>query len=178
MPLVPPRSSQDSKVAARSARRALALIPLLAWASLTQLACAGTDAPAQASHELTGDRAQRVAAATKRLAGPSPLPSAIFDAHIVDERTGDGRFGPSDYRSFLAIQVPIGDLPQWTRHLTPAERIDSYLAPREPRPWWVSPETYPRLVFYEPASPLSGTTHGWIGVSPQDGKIFVFTYTM
>lgn len=141
-------------------------------------ACSQSDAVATRFDDLSGDRSQRVATETRLLSPHAALPSPILDAHAFEETLGDGFFGPSDRTYFRQIQVSPSDLANWTRHLSAASDPVTFVTPEKFRSWWVSPQAFQHLVFYLPASPLSDTAHGWIGVSPADGQIFVFSYTM
>ena len=64
------------------------------------------------------------------------------------------------------------------RHLSADSDRVTFVGPAKLRSWWVSPQGFKHLTFYQPASPLSDSAHGWIGVSPADGQIFVYSYTM
>jgi hypothetical protein len=68
---------------------------------------------------------------------------------------------------------------QWTQLLTPLTTTASYTAPGESCNcnWWVSRDTFDSLKFYQ-SSPLTGNPQGWIGVSPQSGSIYIFSFTM
>jgi hypothetical protein len=128
--------------------------------------------------ELGGDRSQRVAVETKALSSHVPLPSPILDAHVFVETIGDGIGGPSDHVTFRQIQVSPRDLARWTRPLSAVSEPVTFAAPAKLRSWWVPPAAFRHLAFYQPASPLSNSAHGWIGVSPADGQIFAFSYSM
>jgi len=141
-------------------------------------ACSPSDAVSKRFDELGGDRSQRVATETRLLDPHAALPSPILDAHAFEETLGDGFFGPSDHVYFRQIQVSPSDLANWTRRLSATSDPVTFVTPDKFRSWWVSPQAFRRLVFYLPASPLSDSAHGWIGVSPADGQIFVFSYTM
>jgi hypothetical protein len=112
------------------------------------------------------------------LAWGDRLPSTLLDAHFFVERIGDGWFGPSDRVYFRQIQVAPGDVANWTRRLSAVSEPVTFVAPPKLQSWWVSSEAFRRLTFYSPNSPLADSAHGWIGVSPADGQIFAFSYTM
>jgi len=143
-------------------------------------ACSSSDATSTSFQELGGDRSHRVALETKALASGDRLPSTLLDAHLFVETIGDGWFGPSDRVYFRQIQVAPGELANWTRSLSAVSDPwpVTFVAPAKLRSWWVSPQGFKHLTFYQPASPLSDSAHGWIGVSPADGRIFVYSYTM
>ena len=106
------------------------------------------------------------------------MPSAILDAHALQENIGDGFLGPSDHVFFRHIQVAPEDVAKWTSRLSVISEPVTYAAPEKMQNWWVLSQAFPHLAFYQAASPISGSAHGWIGVSPSDGHIFVFGYTM
>jgi hypothetical protein len=165
------RGASRATVAFKAAIAALLVSVLLQ-------ACSTSDTVSTSFDELGGDRSQRVAVETKALSSHLPLPSPILDVHVFVETLGDGIGGPSDHVTFRQIQVSPGDLAQWTRHLSAVSEPVTFAAPPKHRSWWVSPEAFRHLAFYQPASPLSDTAHGWIGVSPADGQIFAFSYSM
>lgn len=77
--------------------------------------------PAGSSRETSGTQAERVAAVSKLVTRHSPLPSPLLDANFVEEQTGDGRLGPSDFKSFCALSVAQANLPAWRAPLAPLE---------------------------------------------------------
>lgn len=93
-----------------------------------------------------------------------PLPSALLDAHFLEEQTGDGRLGPSDFAAFYALTVAPADLPAWRAALP------------QPQPWWVGEDALDSLEFYSPKL-LTGSSNGWVGLAP-DGRIFVYVFTL
>ena len=129
--------------------------------------------------EVEGSKAERVAAVTKIISRTAPPPSPILDAHFVEEKFGDGIFGPSDFRSFCALTVAPDDLAAWRSALKPIEqriRPTKLDVPKQAQPWWVSPNDFRTLEFYSPKS-LTGRYNGWVGIAP-DGRIFVYSFTM
>ena len=73
--------------------------------------------PAESSHEIEGTKAERIAAISKLLSKTVPLPSPLLDAHFVEEQIGDGRLGPSDFKTFCGLTVSTADLPAWTPYI-------------------------------------------------------------
>ncbi len=128
-------------------------------------------------HEVTGTSTQRVADVSAIITKHKAPPTAILDAHLVEEQTGDGGLGPSDFRAFYVVEVAPQDVPRWTQILTPLAGTAAYGTPAEPRDWWIARDAFASLKFYEPDT-LTGRVHGWIGVAPQTGRIYIFTFTM
>ena len=160
-------------------RRLRSLMKPLAWLLLCSMAACGPPRPAELSREITGAQAERVAAVSKLVTRHSPLPSPLLDAHLLEQQTGDGRLGPSDFASFCALTVAPADLAAWRAALAPLEPQNTppeYVAPNQPLPWWLTHDDFLRLTFFSPKS-LTGRFNGWVGVAP-DGKIFVYSFTM
>ena len=133
--------------------------------------------PAEASHEINGAQAERVAAVSALLSKRAPLPSPMVDAHFVEEQTGDGQLGPSDFAAFYALTVAPADLAAWRSALPEAQNSPpQYVAPKQARPWWLTEDDFRGLTFYSPKS-LTGRSNGWVGIAP-DGRIFVYAFTM
>lgn len=135
--------------------------------------------PAESTRTIDGTRAERIVAVTKQLGRNTKLPAPLLDAHFVEEQTGDGRLGPSDFAAFYALTVAPADLAAWRAALpvskTTKQNIQ-YAAPKKAQPWWVAPEDFRALEFYGPKS-LTGRVNGWVGISP-DGRIFIYAFTM
>ena len=140
--------------------------------------------PAESSHEIEGTKAERIAAISKLLSKTVPLPSPLLDAHFVEEQIGDGRLGPSDFKTFCGLTVSTADLPAWRaalskstkwNHSSNDEKIKR-AAPKKANLWWVSEAGLDTLEFYSPHS-LTGRANGWVGIAP-DGRIFAYTFTM
>jgi len=140
-------------------------------------ACSKSSAPKISVHEVTGSSAERVAGVSAIITKHKALPTAIIDAHFVEEQTGDGVLGPSDFRAFYFVEVAPQDVSQWTQIFTPLGTAAEYDAPAQLRDWWLSRDTFASLQFYKPDI-LTGRVHGWIGVSQQVGRIYIFTFTM
>jgi hypothetical protein len=63
-------------------------------------------------------------------------PTAILDAHFVEEQTGDNLFGPSDFQAFYFVELAPRHVSQWTQLLTPLGTAAEYAAPAQPRDCW------------------------------------------
>ena len=121
---------------------------------------------------------------SKLLSKTAPLPGSLLDAHFVEEQTGDGRLGPSDFKAFYALTVAPADLPAWRAALSESKTWNRFAndedirraAPKKAQPWWVSGADLGALEFYSPQS-LTGRFNGWVGIAP-DGRIFVYSFTM
>jgi hypothetical protein len=150
----------------------------LALLLLCSMAACSPKRPAEASHEISGTQAERVAAVSPLLGKRAPLPSPVLDAHFVEEQTGDGQLGPSDFAAFYALTVAPADLAAWRSALPtiePQNTPPKYVAPKQPRPWWLAHDDFLSLTFYSPKS-LTGRSNGWVGIAP-DGRIFVYAFT-
>ncbi len=129
--------------------------------------------------EVTGTLAERIKIVSQIIANSTPLPSALLDANFVQEQTGDGKLGPSDFKSFGVLSVAPADLLAWRAvlarleaHNTPA----AYAAPKQVCPWWLSATEFSSLEFHSPKS-LTGRVNGWVGIAP-DGRIFMCSFSM
>jgi hypothetical protein len=133
--------------------------------------------PAQVTYEaVEGEQAQRVEIISSMLERLHPLPTALIDAHFVEEKRGDGMLGPSDYRTFARLIVPPEQIAEWQAILVPLNGQPAYAAPAQPTDWWVDKAGLPALTFYEPA-PLTGRSNGWIAIDNQNGIIYLYSYT-
>ena len=138
----------------------------------------------ESSPKSAGTTAERVAAISKLLSKSAPLPSPLLDAHFIEEQTGDGRLGPSDFKAFYALTVAPAELPAWRYALSKSKTWNHYSndeqikreAPKKAQSWWVSGAELGRLELSSPHS-LSGRANGWVGIAP-DGRIFVVAFTM
>lgn len=157
---------------ARFTLRLALIVGLLALAACDENRAAETSVA-----EVTGSRGERVARISAILAKDRTPPTAISDAHFLEEKLGDGIGGPSDYREFYVLQVAPQDVSKWTQILRPLEEEAGYGAPETPRDWWLPREAFASLQLYKP-NPLTGRIHGWIGVSPPTGRIYIATFTM
>jgi hypothetical protein len=140
-------------------------------------ACSKSSAPKNSVYEVTGSSIERVARVSAIITKHKAAPTAIVDARFLEEQTGDGIFGPSDFRAFYFVQVAPQELSKWTEILTPLGAAAEYTAPSQPCDWWIAHDTFASLQFYKPDI-LTGRVHGWIGVSQQTGRIYIFTFTM
>lgn len=134
-------------------------------------------APRFSVYEITGSRSERVAGVSTIIAKHKALPTSIIDAHFVQEQTGDNSLGPADFRAFYSIEIAPQEISQWMKILTPLGATAKFDAPARPRDWWIARETFASLQFYKPDI-LTGRVHGWIGVSQQTGRIYIFAITM
>jgi hypothetical protein len=135
--------------------------------------------PRVSTYDLGGSKAERVAKVSKIIGRTAPPPSPIIDAHFLEEQTGDGRFGPSDFASYCALTVAPDDLAAWRSALQPIESQNTppkLVDPKQAQLWWVTPNDFSTLEFYSPKS-LTGRYNGWAGIAP-DGRIFVYSFTM
>ncbi|MEM8807530.1 MAG: hypothetical protein AAGF01_16040 [Cyanobacteria bacterium P01_G01_bin.38] len=107
------------------------------------------------------------------------LPSDLQDAYFIETRIGtDSRLapGPSDYRSYYRLQIEPASVELWRQVLDPLEETPpTYDATGRPD-WWVTAEKFEQLEFYKPES-LTQRINGWIGLHPETGEIYIFTYT-
>lgn len=150
---------------------------ILAICGMALTACSRSSAPKSSVREVTGTAVERVAGVTAIFAKHKAPPTAMADAHFLEEQIGDGVLGPSDYRAFYAIQVAPQDVTKWMSMLAPLGEPAEYAQPAQSCAWWVSREEFTSLEFFKTEN-LTGRHHGWIGVSPQTGQIFIFTFTM
>jgi hypothetical protein len=144
--------------------------------SFSQMACSANRVPQSPIYEVTGSQAERVSAITPLIAKHQQPPTLMLDAHFVQEQLGDGILGPSDYRSFYMIEVSPEDIGEWQAMLSPLDSVPAYQAPSPARSWWIGEEVFASLYFYEP-SLLTGSTNGWVALSPQTGYIYIFSFT-
>ena len=160
-------------------RRSPTLMKTLALLLLCSMGACSPKRPAESSREISGTQAERIAAVSKLVSKLAPMPSPLLDAHFVEQQTGDGRLGPSDFAAFYALTVAPADLAAWRSALRPIEAQNTppkYVAPKQPLPWWLTHDGFLGLTFYSPES-LTGRSNGWVGIAP-DGKIFVYAFTM
>ena len=129
--------------------------------------------------ELEGTPTERSTAVKKVFAEQQPeLPSAITAAHLFEVKTGDGRLGPADYRSFVTFRVPPKKVELWAGLLDELKSgPPEHVAPPEPKEWWLPEADMAKLKFYEPKK-LTGRTNGWVGINEENATIFIYTFTM
>ncbi len=150
-----------------------------AWLFLLSMA-ACSPKPAESSYEMKGSQSERIAAVSQLISKHASLPGALLDAHFFEEQIGDGRLGPSDFTAFYALTIAPADLPVWNSALAPIQPPNTppeYTTPKQPLPWWLTQDDFLFLKFYEPKA-ITGRIHGWIGIAPNGGKIFIYVFTM
>ena len=144
---------------------------------LVLTACNQSNQPKISVYETVGTSSQRVNEVAAILAKHKALPTSLEDANFLEEQIGDGNLGQSDYRDFYFIQVSPQEIAQWTQSLIPRPATPNYEMPSKSCPWWISEEPFKSLQFYKPET-LTGRFNGWIGVSQDTGRIYMFTFTM
>lgn len=155
------------------------LMNALALLLLCSMAACSPKPAVESGREISGTPAERVAAVSKIIIKHSPLPGPLLDANFVEEQTGDGRLGPSDFKSLSVLSVAPADLPAWRAALAPLEAQytpPAYAAPKQALPWWLPAADFSGLEFHSPKS-LTGRVNGWVGIAP-DGRIYVYSFTM
>jgi hypothetical protein len=143
------------------------------------LAACSPKKPAESSNMVEGTKAERIAEVSRIIARSSPPPGPLLDAYFIEEQTGDGRLGPSDFKSFCVLKVAPADLPAWKAALAPLEAHNmppAYVSPKNAAPWWLTATEFANLEFRSSKS-LTGRVNGWVGIAP-DGRIFVYSFTM
>ena len=146
---------------------------------LCVLASCGQNRNVQSTYEITGTQAERVFEVSRLISKFTSLPTSLLDANFVEEKTGDGRLGPSDFKAFYALKIAPADLAAWRSAMPAIEAQNTpaaFSTPRALRPWWLTQSEFRGLTFYSAAA-LTGRINGWVGVAP-DGRIFVYTVTM
>ncbi|MDZ4286754.1 MAG: hypothetical protein U0984_02285 [Prosthecobacter sp.] len=144
---------------------------------LTITACHRGNAPQTSVNEITGSNSERVLAISAIIGKHKVLPTGLGNAYFVEEKIGDGILGPSDFRTFYLLEIAPWDSGQWLKILTPMAEVPKYALPVRPCHWWLAESEFHSLQFYQ-SDTLTGRIHGWIGVSPKTGRIYIFTYTM
>ena len=148
---------------------------LLLLAVLATTSC-GKKTPASTSFEVTGNVTQRIAAVVKLLSKKTQPPGTILDANFLEEKTGDGELGPSDYSDYFALTVPVDSISKWKTLLKPLPQKPNYTKPTSPITWWISAEDFTSLEFYQ-HSPLFNRGFGWVGISTNSNKVYIHTET-
>ncbi|MEM9163745.1 MAG: hypothetical protein AAGC54_11845 [Cyanobacteria bacterium P01_F01_bin.4] len=124
--------------------------------------------------------------AADRIAQIAPIlniepPSTLQDAYFIEERIGDNSRltvpGPSDYDSFYRLEVEPISVALWRQALVPLETDATYAMPTAPQDWWLPPEQFEQLELYQPDG-LTQRIHGWVGILPETGEIYIYTFTM
>ncbi len=135
------------------------------------------DAPIKVSaQEMTGTNSQRIDQIEVLLKQYQPFPKPLENAHFLEEKIGDGILGPADYLRFYALTASSINLSDWVKTLKIIEQRPSYTAPAVLPPWWVTKQDFNTLKFYKLSTP-SGEDHGWIGVSENLKKAYIFTFS-
>ena len=139
--------------------------------------------PLPTRNEITGTQAERIACATSILSQYCALPSALLDAHMVEDfQDNSGGMVPGPSESWLSgvIVVPISDIPKWQQVLAPALSSPSaptFTSPIAPPSWWPPSSALSDCVFYAP-NKLTGRSGGFVAISPADGTIYFSTTYM
>ena len=145
---------------------------ILVFISFVISGCSG---PQNQTHEIAGTQAERVLGVSRVIESNATLPSEIADAHLIELQFGDGRLGPSDFRSFVWIKVSPDDIDKWKSILkSPPNQSVGYDQPPANPAWWVAEATFDKSTKYD--SDALFNRHGWI-VIEDDGNIFALTYT-
>jgi hypothetical protein len=108
-----------------------------------------------------------------------PLAARMHDAHAFEEQRGDGNLGPSDYTTFIALDVAATDLPAWRDALGVASASDAtppYVRPDSTATWWPEASEFVRLEFFL-ASKVVGSERGWVAIDRHRTRIYVFALT-
>ncbi|HBJ86642.1 MAG TPA: hypothetical protein DDZ88_22850 [Verrucomicrobiales bacterium] len=109
-----------------------------------------------------------------------PLPGPLLDASFLEEQIGDGVLGPSDFRAFYVLTVAPDEIPAWTKLMALMKTPDlmpEYAKPKQKPDWWLDPGSFPTLKLFSPQK-ITGRIHGWAGIAPAEGKIYIYTFTM
>lgn len=123
--------------------------------------------------------------ATDRISQIAPVlsiepPSNLQDAYFIEERIGENSRltvpGPSDYHSFYRLEVEPVSIDLWRQNLVQLETDATYAEPTEHYDWWLTPEQFEQLELYQPDG-LTQRIHGWVGILPETGEIYIYTFT-
>lgn len=126
--------------------------------------------------EIEGSKSERIQAVTQLLVTQEPLPSPLQNAYFLEEQIGDNQLGPSDYVSFSMVEIKLDDLSAWRSKLLPLKVRPDYVSPKTPPDWWVNTADYSSLELFK-LRPYTQRIHGWIGINPKTGKIYIYTFT-
>ncbi|MEM9905828.1 MAG: hypothetical protein AAF921_12470 [Cyanobacteria bacterium P01_D01_bin.44] len=136
-------------------------------------------APVEIAKITTGTAADRISQIAPVLSIEPP--SNLQDAYFIEERIGDNSRltvpGPSDYHSFYRLEVEPVSVDLWRQALVPLATDANYAVPTEPQDWWLTPAQFDQLEFYQPDG-LTQRIHGWVGILPETGDIYIYTFTM
>lgn len=127
---------------------------------------------------LEGSRETRVEYILKLLdrRGISP-PSSIIDAQLIESRSNNGVIGPSDFKSFIWLQISPKNTKKWHNELKPIKKSSlEYQQPPVRFKMWLSKVEFDEASrFYDPWNWFERT--GWILISA-NGYIFIYTSTI
>ena len=153
------------------------LLPIL---SLNLLSCNAIEPATPSFYEIVGTQPERSLAMTEMmktmLANHQQPLSPIIDAYYIEEKLGDDRMGPADYRSFYRIEVSPSEVGRWQELVPPLDAVPHYQAPAHASEWWISEEAFAALEFYK-ADQFTGRSNSWMGISPKEGSIFIYSFT-
>lgn len=162
-------------------RNLFTIIPLVLSIALSLGGCNNGEASKTetdyVARRLTYTKAERINEVSRIIQERIPLPSPLLDAYFDEDRKQDEMgLGPTDFTSYMYVKVAPKDIEKWNVILK--EKINYAFEPTTPDrkyPWWVDPQRFRSLEFYEPF-PLS-PLRGWIGVSRTTGEIWIVGYT-
>jgi hypothetical protein len=142
------------------------------------LGCEGSDRPVPGASALPAaahaSSASRGEAAAREMASRLGLSTSVAVGEQVEERIGDGKFGPSDVVTYTVLSVAAGELLAWAPKAARLTGRPVYRAPKA-LPDWIGRSDFEMLEFYD-ASDLFPRT-GWVGVARGRGKVYVMTMT-
>lgn len=151
------------------------MIRLLFCSILLISACSAAERTPTKAFEVTGSQAERVASVVAGLLPPEALASGVLDAHLLEERIGDGNFGPADYQTFIHLIVAPHDVARWKAELHLRSSSATYAAPAAPPAWWLTEQRFNQLERFDSAT-LVGH-NGWITLDATSGEIFIYFFT-
>lgn len=122
----------------------------------------------------------KVEDATKVFPPTVKLPTQILDLKFVEYKIGSSERvpGPSDYYSYIRIQVKPEYVKNWVKNLKePYNNTTTYSAPNIKQNWWLSQGDFERCELYETYT-LFNRYNGWLCVDEKSGYIYAYTFTM
>lgn len=138
-------------------------------------ACAPTQTAVTSSTELAGSQDERVGSVAAILNKVVAPPTTIVDAHLLEERIGDGNLGPSDVRTYIQLNVAPHEIARWQEILTTLPKSPSFVAPADAPSWWVDESEFETLDFYEPDALIGG--NGWVAIDRNRGTIYIYSFS-
>jgi len=113
----------------------------------------------------------------KKLVQNGKQPTPVLDLYFVEHSIGipSKAPGPTDYVSFLRIEVESEHIKKWTKYLEPPGRV-FYAAPRTSQSWWLTESQFENCTFYKPGT-LFNRIHGWVCITDSAKSIYVYTFT-